>query len=721
MTSAKEDNSPKRLSRYELIERIGFGGMGEVHIARRSGIGGFVKVVAIKKMLPHLQQSEQIVRMFLDEARIAAQIDHKNVIDIYDLGHSDGALYMVMEYLKGESLSRIMGKGIVRKTPLPVDLAAGIVARFCRGLHHAHTLKDAHGTPLQIVHRDVSPQNVVVLFDGGVKLLDFGVAKARERLSKTTHMDGAKGKYSYMSPEQCQGSGVDARSDIFAAGIVLWEISARRRLFNNPNKLKALQALSEARVAPPSRVNPEIPKALDAIVLKALAKRPENRFQSAEELADTIEEYLDTRDVQNVERQLADYMNGGFAEELKEHEARIIAVTTSQKVELPIRRTGEHYFDLIPNAPDEPSADVVVTAYTDRDRRADNDHRETRGLIPYTEDEQDDDRPTRPLRQPDETDPPVSTRPEADRSKRSTIISLASDLLAELSEGDSRPTLIVPSKTSGELTGTPIKKIGTTESDGDPSPFADNMTTSLASPVPPSPVATASLVSPMPKDPRTPLDPFARETPSSTTDIHLSIRKKSAAKRYLTIAAILLIAGAALFFLGRRQKSQPAILDASVTAVDFGTPTAKHANAATRKDAGERSDLKIAAAHLPAKSPDAALAQPDSLVATSTVAASTDAEVDSTKPKRPVTNRGETIKPPPRPRHFGTLTLNTFPWSVIYYRGKKLGPTPLVNAKLPAGRVRLVAVNGEEGIRQTLTLKITRDQNLRKIVKLKSK
>ena len=339
-----------RLGKYDLLGRIGFGGMAEVWLARQHGPMGFEKLVAIKRLLPHLQDQDPFVRMFLDEARIAARINHANVVQIYDLGQADENYFIAMEYLLGESLARVMGEGAKRGRPLPDLLGAAVVSQMCKGLHHAHTLRDAKGLPLSIVHRDVSPQNVAVLYDGAVKLLDFGIAKARERLSETT-TTGMKGKYAYMSPEQCVGEPMDHRSDIFSCGVVLWELLTRRRLFKHQNKLMVLKMISEGHVAEPSRVNPEIPTELDPICLRALAKRPRDRYQTADDLADDLEQVLAKRGVSAASGKLAEYLNDVFADDL-ERRNQFAAIVTEDEAP---HETAEHWLDLLP----EPTGEII--------------------------------------------------------------------------------------------------------------------------------------------------------------------------------------------------------------------------------------------------------------------------------------------------------------------------------------------------------------------------
>ncbi|MBI5509889.1 MAG: protein kinase [Deltaproteobacteria bacterium] len=280
--TARPPNWPD-LGKYEILTEIGAGGMATVYLARQRGPQSFEKLVVVKTIHPHLAKQEHFVNMFLDEARIAAQINHPNVIQVYDLGIENDTYFIVMEYLQGEPLNSVLETSITRSTPLPPQYGARIVARVAEGLHAAHELTSMTGDVLDVVHRDVTPGNIIVNYDGRVKVVDFGVAKARGRLTQT---EGGqlKGKLSYMSPEQIEGDRVDRRSDIFAAGVVLWEVLAVRRLFRHSSEAAVLAAIFSKRPKPPSHFRPSVPAALDAIALRALEKDPANRYQTAREM-----------------------------------------------------------------------------------------------------------------------------------------------------------------------------------------------------------------------------------------------------------------------------------------------------------------------------------------------------------------------------------------------------------------------------------------------------
>ena len=307
--------------RYELLKRLAGGGMGEVYLARQSGLDGFQKLLVIKTLLPHLGEEEEFITMFKDEARVTAQLIHPNICQVFEFDQVGGVYYMCMEYLRGEDLRRLWKACETRGTPLRVPLICRVVADAASGLDFAHGLRDAKGEPYNIVHRDISPQNILVTFEGGVKIIDFGVAKAAGR-AQHTRTGALKGKYSYMSPEQVAGANVDGRSDIFALGIVLHELLTGRRLFKADSDVQTLARVRECQVAPPSRLNPDLPPGLDSIVLKALAKDPDERYRTAQEFRLALEDWLVQGRMSASSAHLAEFLKLIYAERL-EKQARL--------------------------------------------------------------------------------------------------------------------------------------------------------------------------------------------------------------------------------------------------------------------------------------------------------------------------------------------------------------------------------------------------------------
>ena len=297
-----------QLGRYALHAEIAAGGMATVYLGRLHGAVGFGRTVAIKRLHPHLAKDTEFVSMFLDEARLAARVQHPNVVPTLDVVTSDGELFLVLEYIRGESLSALLRAAKAAKERLKLPIVAALITGMLHGLHAAHEATDEQGAPLNIVHRDVSPQNVLIGVDGIPRLLDFGVAKAELRL-QTTREGQLKGKLAYMPPEQLEGV-VSRATDIYAAGVVLWEALAGERLFKGETEAQIMNLIVTMEIPPPSTRNPLVPKELDAIVLKALSRSPGDRFATAEDMAAAIDRVVGpapAREVANVlERYLAE-------------------------------------------------------------------------------------------------------------------------------------------------------------------------------------------------------------------------------------------------------------------------------------------------------------------------------------------------------------------------------------------------------------------------------
>lgn len=272
------------LGRYELLTPIASGGMAQVWAARMKGARQFQKIVAVKTMLPKLSEDEQFEQMFLDEASLASQIRHPNAVEIMDLGEQHGILYLVMEFIEGVPLNHLM-KAAKPQGGVPIPIAARIALQACAGLHAAHELTDERGRPVGLVHRDVSPQNLIVTYDGVTKVVDFGVAKATALGDGSTQAGQVKGKVSYMAPEQVNGEGLDRRADVFALGIVLYALTTGKHPFRRDSEAATMYNICSADpVVPPSKVVEDYPKALEKIVLKALEKNRAARFSSCDEM-----------------------------------------------------------------------------------------------------------------------------------------------------------------------------------------------------------------------------------------------------------------------------------------------------------------------------------------------------------------------------------------------------------------------------------------------------
>ncbi|NLE86774.1 MAG: serine/threonine protein kinase [Myxococcales bacterium] len=277
--------------RYRVLDRIAAGGMAEVFRAESAGLEGFKKTVAIKRVLPHLSEKKQFIGMFLDEARLSAHLSHSNCVQVFDIGRGDNTYFIVMEYVDGSDLKGIIEHLRETNGVMPLEEACLICVRICEGLAYAHELRDSSGRSLNIVHRDMSPPNVLLTRHGEVKIVDFGLAKANSQLE---HSEPGiiKGKFSYLSPEAAQGKEVDARTDVFAVGIILWELLAGRRLFQGETDLETVRQVQKAAVPDIRQLRPEVPDFLASVLARALAADPNQRYQSARELGHDLNQVL---------------------------------------------------------------------------------------------------------------------------------------------------------------------------------------------------------------------------------------------------------------------------------------------------------------------------------------------------------------------------------------------------------------------------------------------
>jgi serine/threonine-protein kinase len=277
--------------RYRVLERLASGGMAEVFLAESAGIEGFKKQVAIKRVLPHLSEKKRFIAMFLDEARLSAHLSHSNVAQVFDIGVGDNAYFIVMEYVDGSDLKGVIDFMAKSGQSMPIEAACFIAAKICEGLTYAHELKGADGQSMQIVHRDMSPPNVLITKYGEIKIVDFGLAKATSQLEKS-EAGIIKGKFSYLSPEAAQGGEVDLRTDIFAVGIILWELLSGKRLFLGETDFATVKQVQAAQIPSLRQQNPSIPPELEGILARALARDPQNRYGSARDLGRDLTSFL---------------------------------------------------------------------------------------------------------------------------------------------------------------------------------------------------------------------------------------------------------------------------------------------------------------------------------------------------------------------------------------------------------------------------------------------
>ena len=332
------DAEGERLDRFELVAELASGGMATVYLARLSGVAGFQRLVAIKRLHPHLAKEPEFIEMFLDEARLAARIHHPNVVPIQEVGESKSGYYLVMDYVEGDTLARLLARAAQSKLEVPWSVTVRIILDTLAGLHAAHELTDDLGQPLAIVHRDVSPQNILVGSDGIARITDFGVARAASRLS-TTRSGQLKGKLAYMAPEQARGESIDRRADVFSCGIVLWEALALRRLFKGDGEAATLNRVLYDAIVPPSAHRPEVPPLLEQVCMKALERDASQRFDSAEAFADELERVARSLSCVGSVRDVATCLEQVFGADLSQQREAVRAwLARSEPSEGPRRR-----------------------------------------------------------------------------------------------------------------------------------------------------------------------------------------------------------------------------------------------------------------------------------------------------------------------------------------------------------------------------------------------
>ncbi len=277
------------LGRYVMLKHLASGGMADVLLGRSDGVEGFERHVVLKRIRPELARDQRFIRMFLDEARVAATLHHQHIVQVHDIGEADGEYFIAMEYVHGEDVRRILSSASKHRTHVPLGYAVAIVAAAAAGLHYAHERTDSSKQPLNIVHRDVSPSNILVGYDGSIKVVDFGIATAS--MQQETRSGSLKGKLSYMSPEQCRGAVLDRRSDVYALGVVLYELATTARMIKGDNDYNVMEQIVSGRFTPPRSRRPDLPVELSEIILRALATDRDRRYATADELRIALDQF----------------------------------------------------------------------------------------------------------------------------------------------------------------------------------------------------------------------------------------------------------------------------------------------------------------------------------------------------------------------------------------------------------------------------------------------
>jgi len=324
LATSERQISGIRFGKYVLLDRIAVGGMAEIFLARQEGLEGFEKTIVIKRIRPHLSNQKSFVKMFLNEAKLAAHLNHPNIVQIYDLGKIGESYFIAMEYISGRDMRRIIPKAEGMGIPFPMVYALKIASSVCEGLYYAHQRTDMYGNALQIVHRDVTPENIFVSFDGTVKILDFGIAKAANQIEQTRAGE-IKGKLSYMSPEQCMGKVLDHRSDLFSLGVVLYEWITGFKLFTGDSEVAILKTITEGKIYTPSYFKADVPDAVEQILMKALEKDRDQRYQSAWDMQYDLDQFLSKYEFTPSSIHLANFMKQLFTDELDQERKRLLS------------------------------------------------------------------------------------------------------------------------------------------------------------------------------------------------------------------------------------------------------------------------------------------------------------------------------------------------------------------------------------------------------------
>jgi len=353
---------PIRFGKYTLLDRIAVGGMAEIFLSRQVGPEGFEKTIVIKRIRPHLSSVASFVRMFLNEAKLAAQLNHQNIVQIYDLGKIGESYFIAMEYVFGRDMRRVIPKADSLGIPFPMVYALKIASSVCEGLYYAHQKTDLYGNPLNIVHRDVTPENIFVSFDGTVKILDFGIAKAANQVDQTKAGE-IKGKLSYMSPEQCLGRPLDQRSDIFSLGVVLYEWLTGFKLFTGDSEVAILKSITDGKIYAPSYFKADIPEGVEAILMRALEKDRDRRYQTAWEMQYDIDQFLSRYEFTPSNIHLSNFLKQLFNDEMEQEKGRWVEGSPSRPMTSEAElMASEHIVSL------SPVSDATVQSISGADR-----------------------------------------------------------------------------------------------------------------------------------------------------------------------------------------------------------------------------------------------------------------------------------------------------------------------------------------------------------------
>ncbi|MFK7989826.1 MAG: protein kinase [Sandaracinaceae bacterium] len=647
---------PETFGKYTLIGKLGHGGMAEVNLAVSEGKGGFRKLVVIKRLHRHLAMEDGFVDMFLDEARLAARLNHPHCVQTNEVGEWSDNHFLAMEYLDGQGLERLLRMAGSKEEDIPFGLCARIISDALDGLAYAHELTDFDGTPLSVVHRDVSPQNIFVTYNGMVKLLDFGIAKAATHVVETK-TGVIKGKYAYIAPEQALGQDVDQRSDIWSMGVVLWEVLTGRRLFKSVNELATLHETLKGEVKLPSVFRPDMPTELDTICMRALTRDPEQRYQTAQDMKDDLDRYLLSLPKAPGRKHIARLMRTTFDEVISTHKSTLAECLKGTAMISPA--SIERIVDpsSISSASGIRMSDPSGITPTPTPAPMGNAPSVTPPPYSYT---------------PPPMTPPVGAPvPPAEDRKGKVIIALLAMILVVLvaiiagllvplgddeEDGDRLASSDPPAQVPAQL---PAQTPPATNPDqvqieaqhfdspGADSPGADSPGTDSFGADSPGAEANGGIGDDPPTNDSMAVDDRSGETGVEPGD-------------------------------ATTDTAEPATADPNVEA-EASSPRSDSAAARRRRDRRRRAEAAAREA-----AAQQAAAQP----------------VEPERPERPAA--AET----------GRLTLATTPWTHVFLNGRDLGTTPLINVEIPAGSHRLRLVNREQGIDEPYSVNVPSGQRV---------
>jgi serine/threonine protein kinase len=728
------DNLPREFGKYHLIEAIAAGGMAELYRAKLYGAGGFEKDLAIKKVLPQLVRDEAFVQMFMDEAMITVTLNHGNIVSVIDFGEMEGEYYLVMEYVDGINLQTLIKRSQEVTQPVPPPIACYTALNICRGLDYAHRKVGPDGKPLEIVHRDVSPQNILLSFEGEVKIVDFGIARAASRIT-STQAGVVKGKVAYMSPEQLTGQMVDNRSDIFAAGIILYEMLTNRRPFEGGTPQETMAQISRGAYEKPHKLNKKVDKKLTAVVKKSLEKNPKKRYKTAGEMASAISEYL-YRVGQHAD---ASTLAAFIPKRLPDARPRTIPPT-------PIRAIRRETDERGPAKPAGPSPSVHV----EQQEKSQPDHFPVPApaSAPAPIDEKSEPVVVNngeavsfgSLDLPPEYEAENSKRPtDPERPKADALPQKPSIMEAETSmlKAD-EPEQVDPDLLSAatmlltaqpDQPATPEKKPA--EKPAEPPPAEDDVESTWMK-AEPSEVTE-------PPEPEPEPEPEPPASHSAAVKAALA-PKRTAIKVLMAAGAVVIVVAIALFIILRpgdqpeKEKPVPPPEKPTTTAAVSPEPTPKPEPVPVPAPVPvPEKKPEVVKEEPPPPPPPPEKEEPTLAPIKKTVEKKTPPKKKKKKRKRIKKKRKPPPKPPPieppervavtKPKpasgKTGTLRINSEPFAVIYKGKKRLGPTPQMNIKLPAGSHTLTLKNDALGISKRVRVRIEAGKTHTVFVELK--